>query len=194
MKPASAGLDRDVQVVRAIHRQFPNCDILVDANNGYRFEQFIEFLRGVEKVPLFWLEEPFHENVKDYRALHEWIRDNGRQTMLLADGEARADTEVLRAWQAEQVLDVRLEDIVGLGFTAWRSLLPRLLKQNVQASPHAWGSGLKTVYVAHLVGGLGGAPTIEGLTSQEDVDYGENVIRDGKQQVSSAPGFGLRLI
>ncbi|MFO7903208.1 MAG: hypothetical protein R6U98_11130, partial [Pirellulaceae bacterium] len=89
---------------------------------------------------------------------------------------------------------VRLEDIVGLGLTAWRNRLPQLMKQGVQASPHAWGSGLKTIYVAHLVGGLGGAPTIEGVTtSHDDVDYGDNVIRNGRQQVSSDPGFGLRL-
>ncbi|MFO7901644.1 MAG: hypothetical protein R6U98_03195, partial [Pirellulaceae bacterium] len=75
---------------------------------------------------------------------------------------------VLGALQAENILGVRLEDIVGLGLTAWRNRLPQLMKQGVQASPHAWGSGLKTIYVAHLVGGLGGAPTIEGVTTSHD--------------------------
>lgn len=194
MTPAAEGLKRDIEAVKVIDEQFADCDILVDANNGYTLEDCLRFLRGTEAVPLFWLEEPFHETMKDYRALDEWTREHGRGKMLLADGEARPDSQVLEELQKEHILDVRLEDILGLGFTAWRRLLPQLIKQNIQASPHAWGSGLKTIYVAHLVGGLGGAPTIEGVTtSHEDVDYGDNVIRHGKQQVSSAPGFGLRL-
>jgi len=194
MKPKSAGMKRDILAVKEIHKAFPKCDILVDANNGYSVEDAIEFLDGIGDVPLFWLEEPFHETVADYRKLHQWIQANGRDEMLLADGEARPDTKVLEKLQDEKILDVRLEDIAGLGFTAWRRLLPKLLKQNIQASPHAWGSGLKTVYAAHLAGGLGGAPTIEGVTmSHKDIDVGENVIREGNQQVSSEPGFGMRL-
>lgn len=194
MKPKSAGMKRDILAVQEIHKAFPKCDILVDANNGYSVEDAIEFLDGIGDVPLFWLEEPFHETVADYRKLHQWIRANGRDKMLLADGEARPDTKVLEKLQDEKILDVRLEDIAGLGFTAWRRLLAKLLKQNIQASPHAWGSGLKTVYAAHLAGGLGGAPTIEGVTmSHKDIDVGENVIREGNQQVSSEPGFGMRL-
>jgi D-galactarolactone cycloisomerase len=195
MKPSSAGMKRDILAVKEIHKAFPACDILVDANNGYSVDDSIEFLSGIESVPLFWLEEPFHETVDDYRKLHAWALANRREKMLLADGEARPDTKVLEQLQAENILDVRLEDIAGLGFTTWRRLLPNLLKQKIQASPHAWGSGLKTIYAAHLVGGLGGAPTIEGVTmAHADVDIGENVIREGNQQVSSDPGFGLRLI
>ena len=64
----------------------------------------------------------------------------------------------------------------------------------VDASPHAWGSGLKTVYVAHLAGGVGNTPTMEGVTcGQDDVDFGENRIIDGVFHPSPAPGFGLGL-
>lgn len=194
MKPPAEGMKRDILAVREVHKAFGDCDILVDANNGYSVEDCITFLNGVKGVPLFWLEEPFHETLADYRKLDAWRQANGRQRMLLADGEARPDVNALEQLQAENILEVRLEDIVGLGFTAWRKLLPELLAKNVQASPHTWGTGLKTVYAAHLVGGLGGAPTIEGVTmSREDVDFGDNVIRDGNQQVSSKPGFGLQL-
>ena len=41
---------------------------------------------------------------------------------------------------------------------------------------------------------LGNVPTIEGVTTvTTDVDFGENVLREGRMQVSSQPGFGLRL-
>jgi D-galactarolactone cycloisomerase len=194
MKPAAAGMERDILAVRTIAGKFPDCDVLVDANNGYTLETCIEFLKGVAGVKLFWIEEPFHETLADYRRLHEWMQQNDRSETFLADGEARPDAAVLEQLQRERVLDIRLEDIVGHGFTPWRKLLAELAEQNVLASPHTWGTGVKTVYVAHLAGGLGNMPTIEGVTcSQEEVDFGENVIREGKQQVSSEPGFGLTL-
>ena len=84
--------------------------------------------------------------------------------------------------------------MIGHGFTRWRELMPRLVKTHTLASPHAWGSGLKTVYAAHLVGGLGNGASLEGVTCSHDhVDFGENGIRAGKMQLSSKPGFGLTL-
>src|SRR5690606_9040882 len=144
MQPAAEGLKRDIEAVQTIAAKFPDCDVLVDANNGYTLEDTIEFLEGVEGVKLFWIEEPFHETVDDYRRLHEWMQQNDRTDTYLADGEARPDTPVLEQLQRERVLDIRLEDIVGHGFTPWRTLLADLAAQNVLASPHTWGTGVKT--------------------------------------------------
>ena len=192
--PPAAGLQRDIEVVRAIARAFPDCKLLVDGNDGFTPETTIAFLQGIEGIPLFWLEEPFIDNDADWRKVHAWTKTHGRAAMLLADGEQNNNYPVLEKLEADGILDVRLCDIVGYGFTRWRELMPRLIKTKTQASPHAWGSGLKTVYAAHLVGGLGNAPTIEGVTcSHEHVDFGENALRQGKMQLSSKPGFGLAL-
>jgi D-galactarolactone cycloisomerase len=72
--------------------------------------------------------------------------------------------------------------------------MPALVARHVSASPHAWGAGLKTVYAAHLAAGLGNVPTIEGVTTgDDDVDCGDNRLKDGLFQPSSKPGFGLTL-
>jgi hypothetical protein len=43
--------------------------------------------------------------------------------------------------------------------------------------------------------GLGNIKTIEGVTCiSDDIDYGDYPIREGKLQVSDAPGFGMRLL
>lgn len=194
MSPPEAGLRRDIEVVRAIGKAFPDVEVLVDANNGYNANSAIEFLKGLKGMTLFWFEEPFHETVEDWRKLHAWMRDNGYAKTYRADGEAAPDAAVLDQLGAEGVVNLRLEDIMGHGFTPWRKFLPELARKNIAASPHTWGAGLKTVYTAHLAGGLGNTPTIEGVTcSQEDVDFGENRIVNGKFQPSSAPGFGLKL-
>jgi len=189
-----AGLQRDAEVVRTIAKTFPDCEILVDGNDGFTADSIVEFLKGIEGVPLFWIEEPFRETLADWRKLYAWMREHGYSKTYRADGEAKPDYTVLDPLCVEGVINLRLEDIVGFGFTPWRALMPRLAQQNVAASPHTWGAGIKTVYVAHLAAALGNTPTIEGVTcSSDDLDFGNNKIVGGKFRPSSAPGFGMKL-
>lgn len=191
---ASAGLQRDIDVVKAIHKAFPDVDILVDGNNGFTIETMISFLNGIADVPLFWIEEPFHETVADWTRLKDYLVAHGRKETLRADGEAKPDFPVLEELQKDDTLNVRLEDICGHGFTKWRHQMPRLTKEGIGVSPHTWGTALKTVYTAHFVGGYGNAPTVEGVTTQGgDVDFGENRIVNAQFHPSSQPGFGLSL-
>jgi len=192
--PGGAGLDRDIEIVRAIAREFPDCRLLVDANDAYTVGDATAFLRGIEGIPLVWFEEPFVETVEDWTRLHAWMRAHGWTETLLADGEQHNDFAVLEELERRRILQVRLNDISGYGFTRWRELMPRLEAGGVLASPHCWGSALKTAYTAHLAAALGNVPTIEGVTTAtEDVDFGDNRLRDGIYQVSSRPGFGLTL-
>lgn len=189
-----AGLQRDIDVVNAIHEAFPEVAILVDGNNGFTVETMIQFLRGIKDVPLFWIEEPFHETVKDWTQLKDYLLAHDREKTLRADGEAKPDFEVLEALQQDHTINVRLEDICGHGFTKWRKQISRLTQQGTQVSPHTWGTALKTVYTAHFIGAYGNAPTLEGVTTQGgNIDFGDNRIVEGNFQPSHAPGFGLTL-
>ena len=190
----SAGLQRDIEVMKALHEQVPECELLVDGNDGFTCDEFIEFLQGISPIPLFWIEEPFRENAAEYHKLAEWCRSNGYENTYLADGEADPDFAVMRELEADGTLTLRLTDILGGGFSTWRRWMPTLVEQGVDVSPHTWGSGLKTVYAGHFAAGLGHAPTVEGVTcSDEAVDFGDNKIVDGLYHVSDAPGFGIKI-
>ena len=192
--PPKIGLQRDIDVVNAIHQAFPDVEILVDGNNGFTVESMIGFLEGIADVPLFWIEEPFHETVADWTRLRNYLVANGRKMTLRADGEARPDFPTLEKLQRDHTLNVRLEDICGHGFTKWRQQMPRLTEQGIGASPHTWGTALKTVYAAHFAAAYGNAPTIEGVTTRGgNVDFGENRIVDAQFHPSNQPGFGLSL-
>ncbi len=192
---ADAGLRRDIDVVRAVHDAFPDAELLVDGNNGFTVETIIQFLQGIDGVPLFWVEEPFHETVADWRKLAAWMKDHGYRDTYRADGEAMTDFDVLAELEADRTLTLRLDDICGYGFTRWRRLMPGLKQRRIAASPHTWGSGLKTVYTAHFAAAEENHPTLEGVTCLHDeVDFGENRIVDGRFQPSSQPGFGLTLL
>jgi L-alanine-DL-glutamate epimerase-like enolase superfamily enzyme len=188
-----AGLQRDITVTKAIAEEFPQVEILVDGNNGFTLKQIQRYVEGIGDVKLFWIEEPFHETVKDYVKLKTWLNSNGRKT-LLADGEAQPDWKVLNELSIRKILDVQLVDIVGYGFTAWRKLMPALKKQGVSASPHCWGHVLKTYYTSHLARGLGNVVTIEGVTCDcGEIDLGKYELNDGRLTPSPDPGFGMTL-
>jgi D-galactarolactone cycloisomerase len=195
--PHDEGLKKDIEIVRKIHDLFEsrNVQVLVDANDMYSLEDSVNFLKGIKSVPLFWLEEPFPENLEDGRKLKQWMMENGFEKTYYADGEYNPDFDICLELGKEQTLDVFLPDTYGYGFSEWIRLMPRLKEMNMLSSPHCWGNRLKTNYTAHLSAGLGNVCTIEGVTClSDDIDYGEYPIIDGRIKVSDAPGFGMKLL
>lgn len=196
--PHAEGLAMDIKVVRSIHEQFKDrgMTILVDSNDMYTLDDAKAFLKGIEGVPLYWFEEPFRETVADGRAFRKWMNENGYADTRYADGEYAPDNKVLMELARTGDLDVYLPDIRGYGgVTPWVNVMPKLAGMGVKASPHTWGSMLKTHYVAHLAAGVGNVDIIEGVTClSDDIDYGDYPIRDGKIHVSDAPGFGMKLM
>ena len=194
--PHDEGLAMDVRIVKMIHEEFGDkIDILVDANDMYSLNDTIDFLKAVEGVPIYWMEEPFAETLEEGRKLKDWMMANGRENTYYADGERQPDHEVCMQLAREGKLDVYLSDVVSFGLTPWRKLMPELIEMNTLTSPHAWGSMLKTHYISHIAAGLGNVCTIEGVTCLSDeIDFGDYKIVDGKLQVSEQPGFGMKLL
>ena len=191
---AEVGLQRDIDVTRAVHENFPNCRILVDANDAYTCDDMIRYMDAVADCDIFWIEEPFRENRDDLIKLKEFLAKRSPNT-LVVDGESRPDVDFLLEMGREKLLDALQMDISGLGFTPWRRVMPRLIEAGVQAAPHAWGDPLKVNYSAHLAAGLGNVLTIEGIPSTtHGADLGLYRLEEGILHVpESASGFGMKL-
>jgi L-alanine-DL-glutamate epimerase-like enolase superfamily enzyme len=190
------GLAKDIEIVNTIFDTFKTegVEILVDANDGYSFADTIAFVEGVDQVPLLWIEEPFREDERQTRRLRDWLHGHDRSKTLVADGEHDVDHDFCMKLARQNTIDVYLNDVMQLGFSRWRQTLAELKRSNTLASPHAWGSMLKTHYAAHLNAGLGGFVTLEGVTClSDDIDYGDYQIVDGQLSVSRQPGFGMSL-
>ena len=198
--PAKAGMEMDIKIVKKIYEEYKDksIDILVDSNNTYSLEDTITFLKGIGDIPLYWVEEPFLENMETGRKLRKWMNENGFDKTLYADGEwisAEAKEDIALDMVDARLVNTYLNDIHVYGLTNWMKVMPRLKKVNAGGSPHAWGTMLKTHYTAHLAAGLGSIPTIEGVTClSDDIDYGNYPIKDGKIKVSDKPGFGMKLL
>lgn len=195
--PHKKGLKKDIEVVNLIHSAFKdrNTEILVDANDMYSLKDTFRFLKGVNNVPLYWVEEPFIEEPEAGKKLKMWMNKNGFEKTFYADGERRPQFDVCLEMGQNQIMDVFLPDTYGHGFSAWLELMPELREIDMLASPHTWGNRLKTNYTVHLSAGLGNICTVEGVTCLSDeIDYGDYPLVDGKIKVSEAPGFGMKLL
>jgi L-alanine-DL-glutamate epimerase-like enolase superfamily enzyme len=190
------GLAKDIEIVKLIHDTFKDkgVEVLVDANDMYSIDDTKKFLEGIGDIPLFWVEEPFREEINHGKELRKWMNQNGFKKTYYADGERNPDFDVCLELGKNQHMDVFLPDTYSYGFTKWIRLMPELQKVKMLASPHAWGNRLKTNYTIHLSAGLGNICTVEGVTClSDDIDYGDYPIVNGKVQVSEAPGFGMKL-
>lgn len=193
--PHDEGLKMDIEVMKQIHRAFPDIVLLVDPNDQYTLQDTIDFLKGIEGIPLLWMEEPFVEHYEDGKKLRQWMDENGFKDTLYADGEYKHDYDLCMKMGKEGIMNAYLPDIRSFGFTRWRNLMPQLKEYNMWASPHSFGSMLKTHYNAHIAAACGNVVTIEGVTCiSDDIDYGDYKIAKGKIQVSEAPGFGMKLL
>ncbi len=196
-----AGRRRDIEVTRAVRRRFPDCTILVDANDGYTADGFASYLDAVLDCDLYWIEEPFPENEPDLIALRSSLTAAGACALIaegeapIAEGEDQASIEHrFLELAGKGLVDVALFDVMGYGITPWRRLMPRLVELGVEASPHAWGSPLKTFYASQLAAGLGNVPTVEGVPGETDgVDAGGYRLANGVLSLPASPGFGLVL-
>jgi len=84
-----AGLQRDIELVQlARSTAGEGFNILVDANNGYTYDEVITFLNETSNCDVFWIEEMFEEDVELYRNLKAFIQEKGLKTFI-ADGETR---------------------------------------------------------------------------------------------------------
>lgn len=195
--PHNEGLQKDIEVMKLIYNSFKNrnVELLVDSNDMYNLDDTIGFLKGIGEIPLFWVEEPFREELETGRNLRKWMDKNGFEKTLYVDGEANPDFEVCLQLGKEKIMNAFLPDTYSYGFTKWIKLMPELQKMKMLASPHAWGNRLKTNYTAQLSAGLGNVCTVEGVTCiSDDIDYGNYPIINGKMKVSEAPGFGMKLL
>jgi D-galactarolactone cycloisomerase len=192
---AEVGRARDIEVTQAVRATYPDCQILVDANDGYACQDFLAYLEGVADCDLFWIEEPFPEAEDDLIALKSYLNDGGLDT-LIADGEGDESEETKLLELARMgLIDVALFDVIWYGLTAWRRIMPTLAELGVRASPHAWGSPLKTLYAAQIAAGLGNVVTVEGVPGlTEGVDTSGYALQEGELSIPDRPGFGISLI
>ena len=191
--PLEKGTARDIRVIRAVREAVgADATILIDANNGYNLSLTKRVLGETAAAEVYWMEEAFHEDVKFYADLREWLDAEGLETRI-ADGEGDASPNLVN-WAREGLIDIVQYDIFHPGFTRWLQLGPQLDEWEVGSAPHHYGGHYGNYAAAHLAAKVRRFEFVEwdeALTP--GLDASDYEISDGHVNVPGAPGFGLRL-
>ena len=187
--PLKEGMRRDIMIVKKIRETMgPDAKIMVDANNGFNVNLTKEFLAATADCRLYWIEEPFFEDVSFYKNIRQWMKDNGLN-VLFADGEGAALPGILE-WAEQKTIDIIQYDINSYGFCKWIKLGKRLDKAGVLSAPHNYGSFHGNFTAAHLY------PAIKNFAMAEmdecispGIEHNYKV-QNGRLQVPDAPGLG----
>ncbi len=194
---------RDLAVVAAVRNAVgPDIQLTADGNGAYTLSTAIQVGRELERLGLYWFEEPLPQpNYAGYEALTDKL------DIAIAAGEVLDSRGAFK-----DVLERRAMDIVqpdpclcgGIGECLFVAEMARLW--GIQCVPHCWSGAIVIAAVLHVVALLpdpSWARTSE--TPLLELDVCENPFRDelvtqppqvqdGFVDVPKGPGLGMEVI
>ncbi|MFH5183815.1 enolase C-terminal domain-like protein [Paenibacillus sp. TAB 01] len=187
------GTRRDIAIVNGIREAVgPDCNISIDANNGYNLNLTKHVLLETAQSKLLWIEEAFHEDDRLYRNLKEWMAER-QLNVLITDGEGLAAKPIVE-WAEQGLIDAIQYDLKDYGIVNWLKLAKRLALSGVKAAPHNYGGFYGNYASAQVYPAIEGFMFVEWDEAQiPGIDTSGYSIQDGKIIVPSAPGFGLHV-
>ncbi|TVY11222.1 mandelate racemase [Paenibacillus cremeus] len=187
------GTRRDIAIVNGIREAVgPECNLSIDANNGYNLNLAKHVLKETAHSKLLWLEEAFHEDDRLYRNLKDWMAKENLN-VLITDGEGLAAKPIVE-WAEQGLIDAIQYDLKDYGIVNWLKLSKRLAKSGVKAAPHNYGGFYGNFASAQVYPAIEGFMFVEWDEAQiPGIDTSGYRIADGKVTVPGTPGFGLQI-
>jgi len=199
----------DIKALEAVRaRVGTKLELMVDCNQGWRMsgdayppwslKDAIPVARELERLGVYWMEEPLHRGDREGMARLRQMVD-----VRIAGGEMTRELYEFRDLIKEGCLDVLQPDaaLVG-GITGLRRVAAMAQEHNLVFTPHTWTNGMGVVANAHLAAGVADSPFIEfpydppewGLDRRDfmmaaplDIDADGNIV------LGEAPGLGYAL-
>jgi L-rhamnonate dehydratase len=186
----------DVRLAEAAKEAAGECEIMIDAGLGYGGDAkvAIDVARELERLGIFWLEEPFEPD--EYEAYAE-LADS--VDIRVAAGEQ--DTTV---WGFRELIERGHVDLVQPdvtrcgGITEWLRIAELAREHDVETVPHAWKSGIIKAASLHCNAVIPDALFQEYCVADTPINQTLTHERlpvepDGTILVPTAPGIGVTL-
>lgn len=199
----------DIKVVEAVRNAVNDkIEIMVDANQGWKmpwdteptwdFKKAYQVAKELEKLGVFWLEEPLpHDQFDELRRLRE------KSDIRIAGGEMNRRWHDFREMSNRGSLDVYQPDVaLAGGITGVKKIAEYVQANGAWFSPHTWSNGIGVLANLHLAVGVSNCPYLEfpydpPAWSIERRDYIQSaklsVGQDGYIHVPQKPGLGIEL-
>ncbi|VCU68927.1 Mandelate racemase [Pigmentiphaga humi] len=186
------GAERDDANLRAMRDAIgPASALMVDANQGWDFDEACRAGERMARYDLLWLEEPLRADAP----IERWTELAARQPLRLAAGENLAGLEAFASHAQSGALAILQPDIGKWGGLSGSLAVARIAAEHgLWFCPHWLGGGIGLLAALHLKAAVGGPGYVE-------VDANPNPLRDGLAQpafvveegavrLSDRPGLG----
>ena len=147
----------DIAVLETVRKRIgSDLELMVDCNQGWRmpwdtaepwdFEQALGVARELERLQVYWMEEPLHRG--DYAGMAALRASCG---IKIAGAEMTRELHELRELIARGCLDVLQTDVVCTGgLTGMAKITKEARRTGMAVTPHTWGNGIGLIANAHL--------------------------------------------
>jgi L-alanine-DL-glutamate epimerase-like enolase superfamily enzyme len=200
----------DIALVAAVRKAVgDDMEIMTDANQAqsatgwqpgvvWDFRRALDTARELEKLRVYWLEEPLRRY--DFDGLAELNRAVG---IPIVGGENNVGVHEFRAMLEKGVFDIVQPDImVADGVTGFREIAALASAYKKRVVPHHGGGNIGTLAQLHCIASWPNAPWIEILHDPPIASYTHGfammegaplVDREGFLSLPQAPGWGVSI-
>lgn len=199
----------DIRVVEALRRAVGDkLDIMVDANQGWKMpwdtaptwdlKQAVTVARELERLNVFWLEEPLPHHQFD-----ELARLRSMTDLRIAGGEMNRRWHDFRQMERIGALDVYQPDVALCGGISRVKKVAELVQGGgAWFSPHTWSNGIGLLANLHLAVAVSDCPYLEfpydpptWTIDRRDFVQAKRLMvdPDGFLNVPDLPGLGIEL-
>ncbi len=162
------------------------------------FRRALDTARELEKLKVYWLEEPLHRY--DFEGLAEL---NRLVEIPIVGGENNVGVHEFRTMLEKGVFDILQPDImVADGVTGFREIAAMAAAYGKRVIPHHGGGNIGTVAQLHCIASWPNAPYIEILHDPPIASYMHGfemmegapmVGKDGYMSLPQGPGWGVSI-
>ncbi|MFN0317059.1 MAG: mandelate racemase/muconate lactonizing enzyme family protein, partial [Burkholderiales bacterium] len=155
MKIGLGSLKKDLDRVAAVRDAIgPDVQLMVDANHCFNVPQAINIGRELEKLEVYWFEEPISPEDLD-----GYVEVSRALDMAVAGGENEFTKFSFREILARRAMDIVQPDVCAAGgITECKKIAALAQAHGVECVPHAWGTAIGLAATLHFLASLPDCP------------------------------------
>jgi D-galactarolactone cycloisomerase len=151
MKIGLGSISKDIDRVAAVRDAIgPDVQLMVDANHCFNVPQAIAIGRELEKLDIYWFEEPISPEDLD-----GYVEVTRKLDMAIAGGENEFTKFGFRRILEKRAMDIVQPDVCAAGgITECKKIATLAQASAVQCVPHAWGTAIGLAATMHYLASL----------------------------------------
>jgi D-galactarolactone cycloisomerase len=202
MKIGVGSIKKDIERISAVKEAIgPDVQLMVDANHCYNLQTAIALGRELEKMGIYWFEEPISpEDIEGYVEITRTL------DIAIAGGENDFTKFSFRELITRRAMDIIQPDVCAAGgITECKKIAALSQAYWIQCIPHAWGGVIGLSATLHFLASLPDCPpSLFPIPPMLEYEQTFNPFRDdlslnplthdkGIVDVPKGPGLGIEI-